>query len=233
MFPRLLSQVSLAISYRKKSTKRSEGTFTFWFLLLYASPRDVQDGSLRALNNLNDLELESPSFKFQLTYVSSNVDEIIRFANFYKRNPNSPSYPHLSLLCKETCSLGELCTPSPPQRQTKDSRLGALCPSELIRKRDFENSNDIMFASVAAPKTARTRLRVSRRIPRRVVETKWRITRNRERKSDTAERGVGVVDGIGGRMREERERERESGILGRNGRVRRNIPSKTFHSTRE
>lgn len=38
------------------------------------------------------------------------------------------------------------------ERQTKDSRLGALCLPELIRKRDFENSNDIMFASLAAGK---------------------------------------------------------------------------------
>lgn len=45
-----------------------------------------------------------------------------------------------------------LLRPLRRERQTKDSRLGALCLPELIRKRDFENSNDIMFASPAAGK---------------------------------------------------------------------------------
>ena len=87
--------------------------------------KNTKEGSLRSgfycyfkmaplKNNLNDLELKSPSLKLQLTSVSSNVDKVIRFTTIeeisqsfpkyrisIKKNPNS--YPHLSLLWRETC----------------------------------------------------------------------------------------------------------------------------------
>lgn len=112
--------------------------------------------------------------------------------------------------------------------QTKDLELGTLCPLELIRKRDFEIVMILCLRRAFLPAKEKSASDPGRneeaeeggkdRLPRRGHKEGGRGRRDGGKR-------VGSQDGSPGRG--------GCGILRRHGRLRRNIPSKTFHSTRE